>query len=246
LAQFAEYAIILQNEDVMKHWKRLIYYLMINVLVSACTTLAVIAAWDRAHNATAGSLLPAAFSLGAAASPTATTVPLETPVLQPTPTQVFIVYQVVDGDTFQSIADQFQVDVGVLISENGFTKDQPLGPGEVLRIPVAPTPLPEPDIEIVNVLGVGDLSSERIVIRQNGDGELLLAGWRLEDGHGNIYEFPTIQLVKDGYEINIFTKAGTDTADNLFWGLDSPVWKTGDTATLMDEQGRIRASFQVP
>lgn len=230
----------------MKRWKRLIYYLMINVLISACTTLAVIVAWDRAHNTAAGSLLPAAFGLSEAASPTATTSPVETPVLQPTPTQVFIVYQVVDGDTFQSIADQFQVDMGELIAVNGFTKDQPLGPGEVLRIPVSPTPQPEPGIEIVNVLGVGDLSSERVVMRQNGDGDLLLAGWRLEDGRGNVYEFPTLQLVKDGFEVNVFTKTGTDTADNLYWGLDNPVWKTGDTVTLMDEQGQIRASFQVP
>ena len=230
----------------MKRWKRLIYYLMINVLVSACTTLAVIAAWDRTHNSASGSLLPAAFSLSASASPTATESPLETPVLQPTPTPVFIVYQVVDGDTFQSIADEFQVNVGELISENGFTKDQPLGPGEVLRIPVSPTPLPEPGIEIVNVLGVGDLSSERVVLRQNGAGELLLAGWRLENGGGEVYEFPTLQLVKDGFEINVFTKAGTDTADSLYWGLENPVWKTGDPVTLMDEQGQVRASFQVP
>jgi LysM repeat protein len=230
----------------MKHWKRLVYYLMINILVSACTTLAVIAAWDRTHNSAASSLFPVPFGIKAASSPVATLVPAVSPSPQPTPTQVFIVYQVVDGDTFQSIADEFQIDVGELISENGFTKDQPLGAGEALRIPVSPTPQPEPSIEIVNVLGVGDLASERVVIRQNGDGELLLAGWRLEDGNGNVYEFPTLQLVKDGFEINVFTKAGTDTADNLYWGLDNPVWKTGDTATLKDEQGQVRASFQVP
>ena len=33
----------------MKLWKRLIYYLFLNVLVSACTTLVVLAIWDRTH-----------------------------------------------------------------------------------------------------------------------------------------------------------------------------------------------------
>ena len=31
----------------MDKWKRLIYYLMINVLVSACTVLVVLTIWDR-------------------------------------------------------------------------------------------------------------------------------------------------------------------------------------------------------
>ncbi len=33
----------------MKPWKRLLYYLAINVLVSATTTFTVIWLWDRTH-----------------------------------------------------------------------------------------------------------------------------------------------------------------------------------------------------
>ena len=33
----------------MKQWKRLVYYLLINVLVSACTTVVVLYFWDRTH-----------------------------------------------------------------------------------------------------------------------------------------------------------------------------------------------------
>ena len=34
----------------MKQWKRLVYYLLINVLVSACTTVVVLYFWDRTHH----------------------------------------------------------------------------------------------------------------------------------------------------------------------------------------------------
>ncbi len=41
----------------MKGWKRLLYYLMINVLVSACTILTILVAWERTHNTLGGSLI---------------------------------------------------------------------------------------------------------------------------------------------------------------------------------------------
>jgi LysM repeat protein len=230
----------------MKRWKRLAYYLLLNVLVSACTVLAVLFVWDRTHSPLPGGL----FSPVAGQAPAATTPPPAGGPLpagpQVTPTPVFIAYQVVDGDTFDSIAAAHGISSQELIAVNGFTKDQPLGPGEVLRIPVHPTPSPQADIEIVNIIGAGDLNNERVVLKQSGGGTLLLAGWQLQDGKGDQYTFPALELTQDGFQVNVYTKSGTDTADSLYWGLSQPVWSSGETATLLDPGGAAKATFNVP
>jgi LysM repeat protein len=230
----------------MKQWKRLIYYLLLNVLVSACTITAVLFIWDRTHSPLPGGL----FSPVAQQQPTATS-PIAAGAAQPagpqaSPTPVFIAYQVVDGDTFDSIAAQYGVSAQELIAVNGFTKDQPLGAGEVLRIPVQPTPSPQADVEIVNVIGSGDLNNERVVLQQSGAGTLLLAGWQLQDGNGNQFTFPALELTQDGFQVNVYTKSGTDTADSLYWGLSQPIWSSGGTVTLLDPDGTVKATFSVP
>jgi LysM repeat protein len=228
----------------MKQWKRLIYYLLLNVLVSACTILAVLFVWDRTH-----SPLPGGLFSPVAQQPTATAPPANNPQpagAQATPTPVFIAYQVVDGDTFDSIAAQYGISATVLIAVNGFTKDQPLGAGEVLRIPVQPTPSPQADIEIVNVIGAGDLNNERVVLQQSGAGTLLLAGWQLQDGNGSEFTFPALELTQDGFQVNVYTKSGTNTADSLYWGLSQPIWSSGGTVTLLDPDGAVKATFSVP
>jgi LysM repeat protein len=246
LAQYRDYAIIFNGDNCMKQWKRLIYYLLLNVLVSACTTMAVLFVWDRTHSPLPGGL----FSPMAQQQPTATiTPPVGGPLSagpQATPTPVFIAYQVVDGDTFDSIASQYGINATELIAVNGFTKDQPLGAGEVLRIPVHASPGPQADIEIVNVIGAGDLNNERVVLQQSGAGTLLLAGWQLQDGNGNQFTFPALELTQDGFQVNVYTKSGTNTADSLYWSLGQPIWNSGGTVTLLDPGGAVKATFSVP
>jgi LysM repeat protein len=229
----------------MKQWKRLIYYLLLNVLVSACTITAVLFIWDRTHSPLPGGL----FSPVAQQQPTATASPVgaaQPGGPQASPTPVFIAYQVVDGDTFDSIAAQYGISTTELIAVNGFTKDQPLGAGEVLRIPVQPTASPQADVEIANVIGAGDLNNERVVLQQSGAGTLLLAGWQLQDGNGNQFTFPALELTQDGFQVNVYTKSGTNTADSLYWGLTQPIWSSGGTVTLLDPDGAVRATFSVP
>ena len=52
----------------MKQWKRLVYYLLINVLVSACTTVTVLYFWDRTHPPAIGGLQPVAFNASGSGS----------------------------------------------------------------------------------------------------------------------------------------------------------------------------------
>lgn len=237
----------------MKDWKRLFYFLLLNVVISAGATYAVLTLWERAHPQQPG---------GIAASPTQTARPNSSaaaPSLAgagapaPTPTQMFIVYQVESGDTFASIANHFHVSIDELISVNGFSKDQVLGVGEALRIPSTPEAGPGPQgaasdapVVIDNVVGPGDIDLERVVLRHQGGSDISLEGWRLEDENGNVFNFPSLELIKEDALISVYTKAGANTADSLYWGLEKPLWKSGTTVSLRDPQGTVQMKYKVP
>lgn len=134
----------------MERWKRLIYYLLINVAVSACTILTVLFFWERFNppqvltpapvvqvqpTATvpveAGT--PPATSPGstsAAPAPTTTDVPLQ-------PGQEGLeTYEVQSGDTLGAIADAFGVTVDEILAVNELESPDVLDVGDVLFIPV--------------------------------------------------------------------------------------------------------------
>jgi LysM repeat protein len=109
-----------------------------------------------------------------------------------------------------------------------------------------PTPIKlEPQVVIESVIGVGVLENERVELLRTGDGELSLAGWRLEDGTGIVYTFPNLTLYTGG-AINLNTRNGQDTVVDLFWGLTSPIWESGKTVSLYDSQNELRSSYTVP
>lgn len=103
----------------------------------------------------------------------------------------------------------------------------------------------EPQMIIAAVIGAGDLETEHVRLLRTGDGELSLDGWRLEDGKGNSYTFPDLTLYKGG-AINLNTRKGQDTVQDLFWGLATPIWKSGKVVSLFDAQDVMRASYIIP
>ncbi len=236
----------------MKSWKVLVLFLVLNVLVSVCATLTVLVLWDRNRSGMQegglqGSLLPL---LDLRPTPQETVLPTATvsAETQVTPTQAFLAYEVKPGDDFSSIAEEFGVSVEDLISVNGFTVDQPLGAGEILQIPYRPTAVPEGVILIKNVVGAGDINTERVLLKFTGEGELSMVGWQLEDQDGNRFEFPqspALTLFTDG-AVYIFTKPGTNSVIELFWGKDQSVWQSGEVVTLLDAEGKVRANYTIP
>lgn len=229
----------------MKQWKRLLFYIILNILVSACTILVVLMVWDQFYGSLPRGLLPKALLNPDSKTGTpVTNLLLDTPIPGPTPTEEFIVYQVQSGDTFDSIAEQFNMSVEELRSVNGFSKVQPLGEGEILLVPMHPKGM----VIIASVIGAGDLASERVLLKHRGEGELSLMGWSLDDGKGNIFVFPQFPQLTlfGGGAVNIYTKAGTNTVVDLYWGLDHAIWLPGTTVTLSDEQGNPHASYVIP
>jgi LysM repeat protein len=228
----------------MKQWRRLFFYLALNVLVSACTIITVLFIWDQIYGPLPRGLLPR--TLSSLRRPTATVMldAQDTPILQPTPTEAYLVYQVESGDTFESIAANHNMSVDELVAANGFTRSQPLGAGEILRIPVHP----RGSVVIDSVIGAGDLDSERVLLKHRGEGELSLVGWRLEDSKGNVFvfpQFPQLTLFSGG-AVNVHTKSGANTVVDLYWSLDHPVWESGAIVSLKDAQGNVRSTYTVP
>jgi hypothetical protein len=179
-------------------------YLLLNVLVSAATTLAVLYAWDALRK------------------PDSLVLP---------PPQ-----QAVAGAT---------VDASKPVSGS---------PSPTLASPPTPQPtitLPPADqkvIEIVSVVGAGDLAQEVVMLKRLGDGSLRMSGWKIEDGNGNIYTFPTspeLTLFKGG-TVLVYTKPGENTATEFYWGRDQPVFSAGETVKVYDTSGLERAAYTLP
>lgn len=103
----------------------------------------------------------------------------------------------------------------------------------------------EAQLVIETVIGASVLANERVVFRRTGEGELSLAGWRVEDGIGNTYIFPQLTLYKGG-SIYLNTRQGENTVQDLYWGLTYPVWRSGKTVYLYDAQEHLRASYAIP
>ncbi|KAF0106878.1 MAG: hypothetical protein FD146_2236 [Anaerolineaceae bacterium] len=117
-------------------------------------------------------------------------------------------------------------------------------------LPAAPVPTPAAspvtaDLDILSVVGAGTVSSEIVVIRNNGAESLLLTGWTLRDGEGSIFTFPLFSLPA-GATVRIHTAAGTDSASDLYWGRSAPVWQAGEPSALYDPGGTARAFYRVP
>ncbi len=106
-------------------------------------------------------------------------------------------------------------------------------------------PLGVPVIEIGEVTAAGNLSNEAVLLRRVGEGELRLNGWRLDDNAGHRFTFPDIVLYKGG-AVRVFTRAGSNAVNELYWGQDRAVWAAGRTVTLYDETGNSRAALTIP
>jgi len=257
----------------MDKWKRLIYYLMINILVSACTVLVVLAIWDRYNTPqvmdiatpVAASELPEA-----TLSPTTEVVVAIPPTNTPGPSPNLSVeeYEVQFGDTLGIIAQKFDVPIEELMEVNQLDDPNSISVGLIVYIPVTPqvlptnTPIPtqtpnplvtsgtpaplqEARVVINSVISVGDLPSERVFLTRTGDGELNMADWKLEDEDGNAFVFPQIAVYKDG-AVNVWTTSGTATVVDLYWGMGKPIWESGEKVTLRDARGRVHTTYTIP
>ncbi len=178
----------------MRSWRRLFYFLLLNVLISAVTTWAVVTILLRNY------------------SP---------PAEQAAPTLV----QQVDQS------------------------DEEL----VVTMPAEASPVqPDEDVEVVSelleiesVIGIGALDTERVILQHIGEKEVSLLGWQLQDQDGHVFTFPALTIFSGG-AVTVFTREGTSTVVELYWGLDEAIWQQGEKAFLLDSQGEVQAVYTIP
>lgn len=249
----------------MPAWKRALIFLLINIMVSATVTLTVLWIWDRTH--------PPISSVSGQLPPSLLTTPLPSgqgvalPGITVTPAVLMDEYIVREGDTLGQIADKYKVSVETLMRANGLKDPNAISVGMAIYIPITPEPLPQspaqvtpspigatptllpgaqpPSAVINSVIGIGDITAERVFITRIGSGVLLLKDWRLTDEDGNVFVFPELALYEDG-AINVWTTTGTVTPVDLYWGLATPLWRSGETANLLNERGEVVSTYTIP
>jgi LysM repeat protein len=140
----------------MRNWKRLFYYLFINILVSACVTVAVLTIWDRvrgpnaepvaqipgdsapASGASANASANANLSAQNTGAPPAVPEPTASEEAPAEPSRSTFEYAVQSGDTLGRIADRFDVTIEEIIAANELEDPNRLEIGQVLNIPGQP------------------------------------------------------------------------------------------------------------
>lgn len=88
-----------------------------------------------------------------------------------------------------------------------------------------------------------DVESEFVTIQNDTASAVNLNHFTLRDIAHHVFTFPTFTL-QSGFSVKIWTKAGTNNPENLFWGHGLAIWNnTGDTAILKDQNGNDVARF---
>lgn len=99
-------------------------------------------------------------------------------------------------------------------------------------------------VVVKNVVGYGDLASEAVQMSNVGPDPANLEGWTFATPHGDLYTFPAFTL-EPGADLTVYTRAGTDTATELFWGRDTAMWRRGELLTLATNEGMVIGIYEV-
>jgi micrococcal nuclease len=88
-----------------------------------------------------------------------------------------------------------------------------------------------------------DPNGEYIVISNAGPGGGDLTGWRVREGGGATFTFPTA-LVSPGSTITLHTGKGTRNGTSFYWNSTAPILNNdGDSVTLLDPSGKIAGTY---
>lgn len=97
-----------------------------------------------------------------------------------------------------------------------------------------PTAQPIPDV-IINYIKPGGYRDEYVRVKNRTNETVELTGWTIRSlESGEIYSFPEFNL-RSNDAVQVWTKPGTDTEKDLYWGEGTGVWDNdGDCARLGD------------
>jgi hypothetical protein len=101
-------------------------------------------------------------------------------------------------------------------------------------------------IEISEIVGVGEVGAERVIITNVGERLADMQGWTLSDAEGNSYVLPNFRLWAGG-SVTVHTGTGLDGTplSSLYWGKLEPVWSPHEVATLKNADGQVIITYLV-
>ena len=251
-------------------FRRMLPFLLLNILVSAITMLAILYWWDNrspAETVDTGETAVIA-TIPIATNAPAGVAPTDTP--EPTEDEGPIIHVVKAGDTLGNLSTFYDVPLEDLMAANGITNPNILSVGQELIIPIGglatatPPPteapvniLPSPisteapaagevEVVITAVTGAGSLTEEVVQIANYGSSQIALQGWQLSDEDGHVFTFGQVTLFGDGAAIQIHTEAGQNGPADQYWGLETAVLTPGEQLSLRDAAGEVQSTFTVP
>jgi LysM repeat protein len=138
----------------MRQFKRVFYVVLLNVVISALTILAVLQWWKTRYPTPSGEVTQVivvvtaaqtVVSAGASNMPANVFIPTNsglpiTGTLKATPTFGYLSYKVKEGDYLGALAIQFNVSMADLLAANGLDDPDSLYVGQIIYIPNAPLP----------------------------------------------------------------------------------------------------------
>jgi len=206
----------------MGEWRRLFYYLLLNVLVSAIATLAVLIVWEKTRSSD--------FGIAQILFPEDVQTPYATMEL---PAQ----------EAVQTSPPEGATPVG---SATNPALEQEPAPTQAHDTPAAAQPIADAKVIIDSVIAAGDLASEKVLVKSApGSGDVSLAYWRLIGEKGQEYTFPQLILHANG-AVYVFTKKGVDGVFDLYWNRNEPAWRSGTVVSLIDPEGKTHSSYSIP
>ncbi|MCP5096341.1 MAG: LysM peptidoglycan-binding domain-containing protein [Chloroflexi bacterium] len=253
-------------------FRRMLPFILINVVVSAVVVLGILYWWENRDD---GVITAVGVETAVSTTPLPSDATAAAPVVQPTetsePEDEIPIHVVQGGDTLGTISQFYDVPIEDIMAANNMNNANLISVGQQLIIPIngLATPIPDPTattapntlptpiatevvetgdslIEISQVIGVGELSAEAVQIRNVGSNPEALLAWKLADQDGNFYAFGQVTLFGDGAGILVHTQTGQNGATEVYWGQAEAVWESGELVTLLNANGEIVTTYQIP
>lgn len=98
-------------------------------------------------------------------------------------------------------------------------------------------------VRIGRVLFPGQHQRESVVIANDSNVDVVLKDWVLTSSRNISYTFGNVTLFRSNF-ISLHTTSGTDVPTDLFWNRPDSAWQIGDVLTLSN-QGQVVTTYTV-
>ena len=116
----------------------------------------------------------------------------------------------------------------------------------VLKQPThTPTNTLVPGVHITYIENDPPYELDEYVSIKNTEGQTQdMTGWILKNDHdpADIFNFPNNYKLLSGKSVKVWTKSGTDSSTDLYWGSDEPVWNLGSDCAYLRNEDNVRIS----